>query len=258
MQFTKKNVPPEATWIKSPEWMQRVLCNKAARWDGQICDYANIEELIDEASRMEAMMQIAFTMHAAELFSQCCKFNATNCMRYLLTKAPNLIHMKASCSNNQLALETALLRASPITDDLLAKGADVRREDSLDILVEIYMNPPKQNIRQATELICSKNKDLIREFKYLGDSLLHILYRSFQFVELPELEHIVYCTQQLLDAGVDPTEKGSENDTALDLALQLGVFSQHSNSVDTNEYVAGYVTGLQTLTACVQIFFASV
>ena len=243
----KANIPREATWIKCTEWMQGVLYNTAARWDGQICDYNNIDEEINEASRMEVMMQIAFTMHAAELFSQCCKFNATKCMQYLLTKAPNLIHMKASCSSNRLALETALLYASPITDDLLVKGAEIRREGSLNTLAEIYMKNPRPNIRLATELICQNNKDLIKEFKYLGDSLLHVLYRSFQVWKLPELEHTIYCTEQLLGAGVDPTEIGSGKDTALDLALQLRMFSR--DFVATNEYEAG----LQTLNACVQM-----
>ena len=250
----KANVPPEATWIKSAEWMQDVLHDQAARWDGQICDYNNIGKvsIIDnEASMMKVMTQIAFTMHAAELFSHCCKFAATKCTQYLLTKAPNLIHMKASCSSNRLALETALFHASPITDDLLAKGADVRREDSLNTLAEIYMKKRRPNIRLATELICQKNKDLIRKFKYdaYGDSLLHVLYRSLQKGEFPKVEETIYCTEQLLDAGVDPTEKASEKDTVLDLVLLLEVFSRHSRLVDSNEYLAG----LHTLTACIQI-----
>ena len=248
----KANVPPEATWIKSAEWMQDVLHDQAARWDGQICDYNNIGKvsIIDnEASMVKVMTQIAFTMHAAELFSHCCKFAATKCTQYLLIKAPNLIHMKASCSSNRLALETALFHASPITDDLLAKGADVRREDSLNTLAEIYMKNPRPNIRLATELICQKNKDLIRKFKCNAypNSLLNVLYRSFQTGELPKVEETIYCTEQLLDAGVDPTEKAFGKYTALDCVFQLRMLS--GGSFATSEYVAG----LQTLNACKQM-----
>ena len=207
------------------------------------------------------MSQIAFTMHAAELFSQCCKFNAVKCMEYLLDKAPHLTHMKAGSGHNRVALNTALLYASPITKVLLRKDAEIAvgKEDSAATLAAVYMRQRcyPNDIRQATVLLCHRNKDVISQFECInspGETLLHILYDTFEVDEppLPKLKDTMFCTKLLLKSGVDPT-KDSFWGTALDILIKLtrSPFDLvgPSNKINARKY------GLAMLTfsACVQI-----
>ena len=217
----KANIPPEVTWIESPAWMQDSLRNNNARWNGQVCDYNHGAEEVDYRAKLELMKQIALTMHATELFSQCCKYRATKCMQYLLEKAPNLIRMKASSTKNRLALDIALLYDSAITNVLLERGAKVSGQESVRVLAEIYKNR-KANIVEATEIICKENKELVRDFVQCpGDNLLHILYQNICHKRKTlKLKDVVTCTKHLLSTGLDPTIKAlSSEETVLDILL---------------------------------------
>ena len=207
--------------------MQHVLSSRNARWNlSQACCYDNDGEESLKVSQFDALRQIAFIMHAAELFSHCCKFNAMRCMQYLLDTAPHLIHMSAASGHNRLALTTALLYMSPITNDLLERGAVVGREDSASTLAAIYQKRRccHRNIRQATELLCHGNEDVISQFEcedFRGYTLLHLLYKTFVDEErpLPKLEDTVFCTKQLIKSGVDPTKEACCG-TALNVLLR--------------------------------------
>ena len=197
----KENIPPEQNWIKCGEWMQHILVSRQANSSSlEVCRCHCDGEELSEKSQFPVMRQIAFTMHAAELFSQCCKFNAVKCMEHLLDKAPDLINMKAASGRNRLALNTALLYASPITKVLLRKDAVVAvgKEDSASTLAAIYMRQCcyPNDIQQATELLRHGNEDVISQFEYYGspgETLLHLLYESFDGMEhpLPKLEDTV-------------------------------------------------------------------
>ena len=245
----RANTPPEVTWIESPAWMQDALFIYNARWNGQVCDYDHGDEAPDFSAKLEIMTQIAFTMHATELFSQCCKYTTINCMLYLLVKAPNLIRMKASSEKNRLALDTALLYDSAITNVLVERGAKVSGQESVRVLAEIYKKR-KANVVQATKLICKENKELVKDFAQCGVNLLHIFYETiFHKGETLESKDIVACTKYLLGTGLDPTMKrfnSEENafDTlisALKLCTPTG-----PNYRDLKKYV-------ETLTACTEM-----
>ena len=236
----------------------KCLHNAKARWNtSRVCNYDCVyhREYLDHAAGVEVVMkEIAFTMHAAELFSQCCKFNATKCMGYLLGIAPNLIHMKASSAQGRLALSTALLYSSPITDDLLKKGAVVGREESAATLAEIYI---KQNcfdhdIQRATEQLCRGNEDLIAQFEYSpGETLLHLLYNTSSVENLSKMKEAVRCTKLLLRSGVDHTKKvGSE--TALDVLLHKLIEFHDPKWID------GGIHGVQHYSHRARILSASV
>ena len=259
----KENIPPEKTWIKCGEWMQHILSTKKAKWSkSEVCRYHFDGEESSDESQLCAMSQIAFTMHAAELFGQCCKFNAVKCMEYLLHKAPHLIHMKAGSGDNRLALNTALLYASPITKVLLRKDAVVvvGKDDSGSTLAAVYMRQRcyHNDIRQATELLCHGNKDVISQFECVnspGETLLHILYDTFEVSErpLPKLEDTVFCTKRLLNSAVDPT-KNSFLGTALDALIYKVTHYCFDLIGLTNDVQAKkYALSVQTFSACVQI-----
>ena len=256
----KENIPPKQNWIKCAEWMLYILVSGKARWStSDICEYHCDSEVSTKALQFHTMSQIAFTMHAAELFSQCCKFNAVKCMKYLLDKAPHLIHMKAGSGHNRVALNTSLLYASPITKVLLRKDAVVAvgKEDSASTLADIYMRQRcyHNDIRQATLILCHGNEDVISQYERInspGKTLLHILYDSFDVHErpLPKLEDTVFCTKLLLKSGVDPTKK-SVLGTALDILIDILL---HCDFDEVGKDVTRkYALAAQTVSACVQI-----
>ena len=241
--------------------MQHVLSEKKAKWNSsQVYRYHYDGEESSEHSQFPTMRQIAFTMHAAELFSQCCKFNAVKCMEFLLDKAPQLTHMKATSGHNRLALNTALLYSSPITKVLLRKDAVIGKADSASTLAAIYMRQRcyYNDIQQATELLCQGNEDVISQFECIfspGETLLHLLYDSFDIDKrpLPKLDDTVFCTKLLLKSGVDPTKKAFKG-TALDILMDRlikyrSVLGRAWNDVETRKYALA----AQTFSACVQI-----
>ena len=248
--------------------MQHVLFRGKARWrSSKVCRYHYDGEESSTYLQFRVMREIAFTMHAAELFSLCCKFSAVKCMKYLLDKAPHLIHMKAANGHNRLALNTALLYASPITKVLLRKDAEVAigREDSASVLATIYMRQRcyHNDIQQATELLCHGNEDVISQFEYSnspGETLLHLLFDSFDVASgcpLPKLEDTVFCTKLLLKSGVDPTKKGFMG-TALDVLMDRLTTQYRSDILfpkfPWNDVEARtYVLAAPTFSACVQI-----
>ena len=242
----KTNIPPETTWIKSAEWMQDVLHQNKARWNSShVCNYSNEMKELGE----DIMTQIAFTMHAAELFSQCCKYRSMKCMHYLLETAPNLIHMRASSEQNRLALSTAFLYNSPITDVLLEKGAVVERENSAMTLAKIYKKQyPCKNIQQATERLCKGNEDLMKQFGHDRGSLLHVFYDNiFNLENVPELQQTISCTKLLLSIGIDPTKK-KYDESALEVLINRLMSHGFSMMSASDATLAA-----KTLTACVQI-----
>ena len=257
----KENIPPKQNWIKRAEWMLYILVSGKARWSTlEVCKYHCDDEVSTKALQFHAMSQIAFTMHAAELFSQCCKFNAVKCMEYLLDKAPFLIHMKAGSGHNRLALNTALLYASPVTKVLLRNDAVVAvgKEDSASTLAAIYVKQRcyHNDIRQATELLCHGNEDVISQYEYInspGETLLHMLYDSFDVHKhpLPKLEDTVFCTKLLLKSGADPT-KTSFLGTALDILI-ANLIPCCFSSLGTDVKTRKSALAVQTVSACVQI-----
>ena len=257
----KENIPPEISWIKCGEWMQHVLASRNARWNSsQTCCYDDDGEESRKVSQFDALKQIAFTMHAAELFSHCCKFNAMRCMQFLLDKAPHLIHMKAASGHNRLALTTALLYMSPITNDLLERGAVVGREDNAFTLAAIYKKRHfcHRNIRQATELLCHGNEDVISQFECEdspGCTLLHLLYKTFGDVErpLPKLKDTVFCTKQFIKSGVDPTKEACCG-TALNVLLKNLLQYRLPSIMPWHHYESSkHALVAQNLSACMQI-----
>ena len=225
-----------------------------------ICCYDNDREESCKVSHFDAMRQIAFTMHAAELFSHCCKFNAMRCMQHLLDTAPHLIHMKTASGHNRLALTTALLYMSPITNDLLRKGAIVGQEDSDSTLAAIYQKRHccHRNIRQATELLCHGNEDVISQFECEdspGYTLLHLLYKTFgdEVRPLPKLEDTVFCTKQFIKSGVDPTKEDCCG-TALNVLLKNLLQYRLPSIMPWHHYERSkHALVAQNLSACIQI-----
>ena len=253
----KANMPQEIRWL-SHGWID-LLHEAQARWNSsEICEYnyAYCEEDLDDVTRFTVMKKIAFTMHTTELFSQCCKFNARKCMQFLLATAPNLIHMKASSEQNRLALATALLYASPITDDLLRIGAVVGREDSAATLAMIYMKQScccSNKIQRATGLLSQGNEDLMAQYENRpGETLLHILYNNMSVNKLPKLEDTIHCTKFLLKVGVDPTKKFNFK-TALDVLVGKLLDFRYPTYLRWHFRMRNYIVAAQTLTACVQI-----
>ena len=246
----KANIPPEITWIKSAEWMQDVLHQNKARWNSShVCNYSNAVKELDAATKEDIMTQIAFTMHATELFSQCCRYRAMKCMHYLLETAPNLIQMRVSNEQNRLALSTAFLYSSPITDVLLEKGAVVERENSAVTLAKIYKKQyTYKNFQQATELLSKGNEDLMNQFGRDSGSLLYTLYDNIYLLEnLPELQQTISCTKLLLSIGIDPT-KEMYGESILELLINRLMRHYFSWMTASNATLAA-----KTLAACVQI-----
>ena len=251
--INKANISPYFTWIKSPEWMQNSLENQRARWDGQMFDYFQYgQNCTGWALQMNVLKQIAFTMHAAELFSQCCKYNAMECMKYLLRKAPNLIHMKASSDNNRNALQSALLYNSQVVDLLLHLGARLHPEKGLVTLVEIYRGKDQRsNIGKATDVIFRGNENQLRPYTS-GCFLLHVLYRHLHQGGLPHLLETVCSTQLILKAGFDPTIKSDHKSPALHV-LASTLMRNLTYVATVRDSITQYTNVVQTLVACAQM-----
>ena len=228
--ISKHSIPPQLTWIESPEWMRDILFAKRARWDGGVCDYDY--DIVPESddSKLAILKQLAFTMHANALFYRCCQFQAKNCGQYLLEKAPGLIRMTASSDQCDLPLYAALksYRLADQAAYMIQIGAvleeRINHPKILDNLLtkEVTCDGDMLTVIQLLSKGHKKDIQLYRDVR--GNSLLHILYNRFQLQIIWRKGYyhgqIVDGTKLLLDSGIDPTEPNSANDTVFDVLME--------------------------------------
>ena len=80
----------QLTGIISKKLMRHTLRKHKVRSRSEACNCSNHNaKKPDDATQLCVVMQLAFTMLAAELFSYGCEKNSLKCMEYLLEKAPD-------------------------------------------------------------------------------------------------------------------------------------------------------------------------
>ena len=235
--INKHNIPPQLTWIESPEWMQDTLYANRARWNGEVCDYDIDIAPKAEDTKLAILKQLAFTMHANSLFYHCCgPAGANDCGQYLLEKAPHLVQMKAYSpisdfwKKHDMPLYRAL-QSEAMSNQvayMVQLGATLGEHmDNVETLAKLLANNLNINMQLVIQVL-SKGREadvkLYRD-KY-GSSLLHILHSQFEtkvtfnFKHSRHYQQIVDGTKLLLDCGVDVTDPNNSSHTAFDALME--------------------------------------
>ena len=235
---SKENVPTTWSCTQSASSLSLALYNENAYWDGQICDYDENAQPEDEKARLHQLKQIALTMHAVELFCYCCVAypTAKRCLKFLITRAPMLLTMRATSIANRPPLELALLNvdvvACGLRDILICNKEKLTLTDTnrSQTLLAVYSTNgiSPDHVKLTSDAMVrqyprdSKIMHIKHETDEKGNNILLSLYelRFSKGISL-DMKTLTYMTKRLVTAGVDATQENKDGHSALDILLDV-------------------------------------
>ena len=161
------------------------------------------------------MAKIASTVLAAELFDMGCGYKSMKCLKFLLEQTPGLVHIK-------LAQHVSAIPTLLMMDDEFMKqeaehtnGMNLQKSEADTTQLAQQTKESNLKLRKIKEL-------LVPKIKCRGENALHIIMR--QLYDDTENDHIFSLpdyVHELLEMGVDPTERNKDGQTVLDVIVSI-------------------------------------
>ena len=261
--FTVANesIPRDYTWIESSTWTQTTLLEHKLRWKPGGCKCKSHSNPVNEAEKLCAVTEIAFSMFAAQLFAESGIWNGygMRCVLYLLNVAPNFIRIPVGLLH--FKMETPLIFAIEYCDfdsDFIAVLLETGIPSGLagkvvESILNKFVNTDSHSTRVAsrfdffTEMLVRRYKDEVLHYRDEdGYSLLHLVCRNCYWGARVDYANgtLFYYLKQLLDIGFDPRETNSNNNTALDELIHIfcnaenWTHAQEAADIDRTQYIA--------------------
>ena len=236
----------------------------------------------DKVNSLKVLLPPKLSTHfAADLFMKGYRMNAKNCMMYLLSQVPTIIH--ANVHVNEYHKPTLLKFA--LDEDTYIRFMDQNihtsnqeRVQLLNMFLEENSSTGKTLLEQATtagcvgetmwtlythsrtleqsghmfhttEALTKRYKEEVRIYRnQYGESLLHTLLISY-WPNCPE--DIISSTKQLLSVGIDPTSQDNRGRTVLD-KLILRIFVRERMPEHLTD-IPQYIKRIEACLECLQI-----
>ena len=161
------------------------------------------------------MAKIASTVLAAELFDMGCCYKSMKCLKFVLEQTPGLVHIKLA--QHVSAIPTLLM----MDDEFMTQEAEHTNGINLQ-KSEAHTNQVAQQTKESNVEMRKIKQLLVPKIKCRGENALHIIMR--QLHDDIKNHHIFSLPDyvcELLEMGVDPTERNKDGQTVLDVLVSI-------------------------------------